>query len=238
MENEKGKMNYEVATFYRFTTLQDLEGRQEALIALCEEEGVLGTVLLAGEGLNGTIAGPKAGVARVLAELRAEPAFAGLEARRAEAESIPFQRLKVKVKDEIVTLRAPADPRAVVGTYLGPQEWNEMIRDPEVLVIDTRNDFEVRHGTFVGAVNPETEKFCDFPEYVERELGDARQKKIAMFCTGGIRCEKATSYLLSQGFEEVYHLEGGILRYLDEVSPEESLWKGKCFVFDERETVG
>lgn len=229
-------MNFDVATFYKFVELDDLGPLQEKIEAACDAQGVKGTILLAREGINATIAGSQEGVKSVLDLLRDDQRFEGLKARHASYEKIPFQRLKVKIKEEIVTLRAEADPTKKVGVYLSPEEWNELIQEKDVLVIDTRNDFEVQYGTFEGATNPETERFGEFPEYVEKKLKGKEKAKIAMFCTGGIRCEKATSYLLDQGFEEVYHLEGGILRYIDEVDPEKSLWRGECFVFDDRRT--
>lgn len=228
-------MKYDVATFYRFVSFENPDELREQIEVCCRDEGVRGTILVAMEGINATISGPTEGVKAVLEFLRSIPGLEGLEARHSAYDSIPFQRLKVKVKDEIVTLKAPADPNKKVGRYLSPGEWNDLLRDPEVLVIDTRNDFEYEYGTFEGAVNPKTTSFGEFPGFVQEVLKGEEQRKIAMFCTGGIRCEKATSYLLDQGFEEVYHLKGGILRYLDEVEAEKSLWKGDCFVFDERE---
>ena len=198
----------------------------------------MGTILLAMEGINGTIAGTPAAIERVLGMLRADQRLQDLEPKWSWAETHPFERMKVKLKREIVTLGQPtANPTAQVGIYLKPQEWNQVIADPEVLVIDTRNDYEVQVGSFEGAVNPQTDSFREFPEYVQRHLDPQRHKQVAMFCTGGIRCEKATSYLLSQGFEQVYHLQGGILKYLEEIPEEDSHWQGECFVFDERVTV-
>ena len=228
-----------VATFYRFVELDELASRRSKLVEICDNAGVRGTILLADEGINATIAGPPDGVEAVLAHLRADPALQGLPARIAGHDELPFKRLKVKIKDEIVTFRQPeVDPTEVVGRYVHPREWNELVEDPEVVVIDTRNDFEVRYGTFEGSLNPKTEKFSDLPEFVEDHLDPNKHTKIAMFCTGGIRCEKATSYMKAQGFEEVYHLKGGILHYLEEIPAARSRWRGECFVFDERETVG
>jgi UPF0176 protein len=227
-----------IAAFYHFVHLPDYEAIQQMLQKLCEEHGVRGTVLLAEEGINGTMAGSRTAVHTILSHLRADPRLQNLEHKESTADFMPFPRLKVRLKEEIVALKVPGvDPNQQVGTYVPPQEWNDLISDPEVLVIDTRNDFEVKVGTFAGAINPATEAFRDFPDFVQQQLNPSKHKKVAMFCTGGIRCEKATSYMLGRGFDEVYHLKGGILKYLEEVSPEESLWQGDCFVFDERVTV-
>ncbi|HSH01847.1 MAG TPA: rhodanese-related sulfurtransferase [Anaerolineae bacterium] len=227
-----------IAAFYQFAELPDFEALQAPLLAIAEEGGVKGTILLASEGVNGTIAGPAEGVQAVLAWLRADERLAKMRHKESFADFIPFKRMKVRLKKEIVTLRQDGvSPLDVVGTYVPPQAWNELIQDPDVLLIDTRNDFEVQVGSFSGAKNPKTTAFGEFPEYVEQNLDPSKHKKVAMFCTGGIRCEKATAFMLQKGFEEVYHLEGGILRYLEEVAPEESLWEGECFVFDERVTV-
>jgi UPF0176 protein len=199
--------------------------------------GVCGTVLLAAEGINGTIAGTEAGIAAVFEFLRSLPGLEGLGYRRSLAEAMPFPRMKVKVKQEIVTFGQAVDPTSAVGTYVSPQDWNALIDDPEVLVIDTRNEYEVAVGSFVGAMNPETVAFREFPDFVAEKLDPSKHTKVAMFCTGGIRCEKASSYLVSQGFGEVYHLQGGILNYLEQVPEAESRWRGECFVFDERVTV-
>jgi UPF0176 protein len=199
--------------------------------------GVCGTVLLAAEGINGTIAGTEAGIAAVFEFLRSLPGLEGLGYRRSLAEAMPFPRMKVKVKQEIVTFGAAVDPTRAVGIYVSPQDWNALVDDPEVLVIDTRNEYEVAVGSFAGAVNPETVAFREFPAFVAEQLDPGKHTKVAMFCTGGIRCEKASSYLVSQGFGEVYHLEGGILNYLEQVPESESRWRGECFVFDERVTV-
>ncbi|MBD2260398.1 rhodanese-related sulfurtransferase [Pseudanabaena sp. FACHB-2040] len=226
-----------VATFYKFTKLPDYQEMRQPLLQVCEAAGVKGTILLAQEGINGTLAGLRSGIERVLAELRADQRLADLEMKLSFADQPPFERLKVKLKQEIVTLGVAADPTEQVGTYVSPQDWNQIICDPEVLVLDTRNDYEVQIGTFQGAVNPQTEAFRQFPDYVQSHLSPYRHKKVAMFCTGGIRCEKATAYLLNQGFEQVYHLQGGILKYLEAVPVAESLWQGECFVFDERVAV-
>lgn len=231
-------MSLVVATFYKFVSLADCAALHTNILSYCRQQDVKGTILLATEGINGTIAGSRVAVDLVLAFLKTDPRFADLDHKEAIASSIPFERLKVKVKNEIVTLGKPdVNPAEVVGTYVTPQAWNELIADPEVIVIDTRNDYEVSIGTFSRAINPQTNSFREFPEYVNQHLDPQQHPKVAMFCTGGIRCEKASSYLLNQGFREVYHLQGGILKYLEEVPPENSLWRGECFVFDERIAV-
>ncbi len=227
-----------VAALYRFVTLDDFEALREPLLAVCQEQGVKGTLLLAHEGINGTIAGSRAGIDAVIAWLRADERLADLSWKESYDEAQPFYRMKVKLKKEIVTMGvSDVDPNEVVGTYVKPTDWNALISDPDVLLIDTRNDYEVEIGTFKGAVDPHTKTFREFPDYVKQNVDPARHKKVAMFCTGGIRCEKASSYMKQQGFEEVYHLEGGILKYLEEVPQEQSLWQGECFVFDNRVTV-
>ncbi|WP_104546123.1 rhodanese-related sulfurtransferase [Chroococcidiopsis sp. TS-821] len=227
-----------VATFYKFVSLPDAVEIQAPLLSYCLSHNVKGTILLAPEGINGTIAATRDRIDAVLAFLRANPRFADLEHKESTADAPPFERMKVRLKKEIVTLGVPeVDPNQRVGIYVSPQEWNALISDPEVTVIDTRNDYEVEIGSFKGAQNPQTRSFREFPEYVRQHLDPSQHKKVAMFCTGGIRCEKASSFLLSQGFAEVYHLKGGILKYLEEVPSAESLWEGECFVFDERVAV-
>lgn len=227
-----------IITFYKFVELANFAERRAPLKAFCVEQGLKGSILLAQEGINATVAGEKTAVTNLLAHLHSDPAFADLEHKTSYADTQPFRRMKVRLKREIVNMQVPdIDPREQVGTYVPPDAWNVLISDPEVLVIDTRNDFEVQIGSFAGAVNPHTKSFHEFPEYVQTELNKDKHKKVAMFCTGGIRCEKASSYMLSQGFEEVFHLQGGILKYLETVPPEESLWEGECFVFDGRVTV-
>lgn len=227
-----------VATFYQFVPLADRVEWQRSLQQVCQEQGIKGTILLALEGINATIAGTPSAIAAVLAVLRQDPRFANLTVKESWHETPPFERLKVRLKQEIVTLGQPdVNPCDRVGTYVRPQDWNMLLADPEVLVIDTRNDYEVSIGTFQGAQNPQTRSFREFPTYVQTHLDPQHHRKVALFCTGGIRCEKATSYLLQQGFEEVYHLEGGILKYLETVPAAESLWQGECFVFDERVAV-
>jgi UPF0176 protein len=203
-----------------------------------EAQQVRGTLLLADEGINGTIAGARKGIDAVLDWLRSDPRLADIDHKESYTDSLPFNRAKVKLKKEIVTLGVPGiDPKRVVGTYVDPSEWNSLISDPDVILVDTRNDYEFKVGTFKNAINPNTESFRDFPGYVRDNLDPEKHKKIAMFCTGGIRCEKSTAYLKEQGFDEVYHLKGGILKYLEVVPAQETLWEGECFVFDERVTV-
>lgn len=228
-----------VAALYKFADLHDFEDMRPKLAAVCDEYGVKGTLLLAKEGINGTIAGSRRGIDAVLAYLHADPRLSDLAHKESFAEEPPFLRMKVRLKKEIVTLGRPeANPNEKVGTYVKPQDWNILISDPDVTVVDTRNDYEFAIGSFKGAIDPKTKSFREFPDYVAENLNPSKNKKVAMFCTGGIRCEKATAYMLDQGFEEVYHLEGGILKYLEETPAEESLWEGECFVFDERVAVG
>jgi UPF0176 protein len=227
-----------VATFYKFVKLPDFASKQAPLLEFCGEQAIKGTILLAAEGINGMIAGSRQGIDSILSFLRSDPRLADLEHKESYAKCPPFERMKVRLKREIVTLGMPeVDPNKQVGTYVTAKEWNELLCDPDVLVIDTRNSYEVNIGTFKGAINPQTHSFREFPQYVRDRLDPNQHKKVAMFCTGGIRCEKASSFLLQQGFQEVYHLKGGILKYLEEVPPEESFWEGECFVFDERIAV-
>ncbi len=227
-----------VAALYKFHPVPDTEAAQHRLQEAMEGASVRGTLLIAEEGINGTIAGPHDGVRAVLDDIRGLDGFQDLLHKESEAAEMPFLRAKVRLKKEIVTLGVDGvDPNRVVGTYVPPAEWNRLIADPATILVDTRNDYEVEVGTFRGARNPRTTSFRDFPDYVERELAGHEKEPIAMFCTGGIRCEKATSYLKSRGFEHVYHLEGGILNYLERVPASESLWDGECFVFDSRVTV-
>ncbi|WP_288368133.1 rhodanese-related sulfurtransferase [uncultured Alcanivorax sp.] len=227
-----------VAALYKFVRLSGFEQLQQPLLDLMHANDVRGTLLLANEGINGTVSGPRAGVDAVLNWLKSDERLATLEHKESFHDEHPFLRTKVKLKKEIVTMGVEGiDPTRTVGTYLSPQEWNEIIADPDAVLIDTRNDYEVEVGTFKGAINPETRTFREFPEYVKQTLDPQKHKKVAMFCTGGIRCEKSTAYLKEQGFDEVYHLKGGILKYLEEMPKEDSLWEGECFVFDERVTV-
>lgn len=231
-------MTYLIATFYKFANICDLKAKQQQILAWCQLQEVKGTIILAAEGINGTIAGNAKAIATVLTHLRSLPNLADLESKESTTEKLPFVRLKVKIKAEIVTLGLPEiNPNQQVGTYIDPQDWNRLIGDPEIVVIDTRNEYEVEIGSFQRAQNPHTQSFREFPEYIAQNLNPQENSKVAMFCTGGIRCEKASAYLLSQGFKEVYHLKGGILKYLENVSPEESMWEGECFVFDERVAV-
>ena len=227
-----------VAALYRFATLPDFEALRDPLYELMIEHEVRGTLLLAKEGINGTIAGSRQGIDRIMGWLKSDPRFADLEAKESYVDTPPFYRTKVKLKKEIVTMGVEGiDPNDIVGTYVEPADWNALIADPEVLVLDTRNKYEVDIGSFENAINPETESFRELPAYVERHLDPVKHKKVAMFCTGGIRCEKSTAFLKQQGFSEVYHLKGGILKYLEEVPETESKWRGECFVFDNRVAV-
>ncbi|WP_154647675.1 oxygen-dependent tRNA uridine(34) hydroxylase TrhO [Luminiphilus syltensis] len=230
--------NIIVAALYRFVRLDNYRSLRQPLLDACMEQGVKGTLLLAAEGINGTIAGSRDGIDEVLAYLAQDERLADLEWKESVHSKIPFLRMKVKLKREIVTMGVPdIDPTRVVGTYADPAHWDELLKDPECVVIDTRNDYEVEIGTFKGAINPGTVNFREFPAWAAQHLDPAKHKKIAMFCTGGIRCEKATAHMVEQGFEEVYHLRGGILKYLEETPPEQSLWEGECFVFDNRVAV-
>jgi UPF0176 protein len=229
---------FHIAAFYLFAGLSELEVARDRLVALGAECDVKGTILLSPEGVNGTIAGPKEDVEAFLDLLRSDPRLSVLEAKWSTAEEDPFLRLKVRLKKEIVTLRVgEVDSISNTATHVPAVEWNELISDPDTIVIDTRNDYEFSIGTFANALNPETRRFGEFPAWIESQP-DMKNKKLAMFCTGGIRCEKGTAYLNEQGFEEVYQLEGGILKYLETVDEDESLWDGECYVFDRRVSVG
>jgi UPF0176 protein len=231
-------MSYVVAALYKFVSLPDYERLREPLLDLCRAENLRGTLLLAEEGINGTVSGSREALDRVLSWLREDPRFADLEHKESLHAEQPFLRMKVKLKREIVTMGVPqVDPQRLVGTYVDPGQWNALLEDPEVTLIDTRNDYEYAIGSFRGAVDPGLTTFREFPDWVRNNLDPQRNRKVAMFCTGGIRCEKASSYLLEQGFESVYHLKGGILKYLEEVPRTESVWDGECFVFDERVAV-
>ena len=227
-----------VCALYKFVSLDNFQDLRQPLQEVMAAHQVRGTLLLADEGINGTIAGTRSGIDAVLDWLRSDPRLADIDHKESYTDSLPFNRAKVKLKKEIVTLGIPGiDPKRVVGTYIDPSDWNQLISDPDVILVDTRNDYEFKVGTFKNAINPNTESFRDFPKYVRDNLDPAKHKKIAMFCTGGIRCEKSTAYLKEQGFDEVYHLKGGILKYLEVVPAQETLWEGECFVFDERVTV-
>ena len=227
-----------VAALYKFVRLPDFETLRSPLHKVMTDHEVRGTVLLAAEGVNGTIAGTREGVDAVLDFLRADPRINTLTAKESYTQENPFYRSKVKLKKEIVTMGVEdIDPNDIVGTYVKPEDWNALIADPDVLLVDTRNAYEVKIGSFKNALNPKTESFREFPEFAKQNLDPSKHKKVAMFCTGGIRCEKSTAFMKQQGFKEVYHLEGGILKYLEEVPQENSLWEGECFVFDNRVTV-
>jgi UPF0176 protein len=227
-----------VAAFYHFTRIDDPAALREPLQAQLSAHDLKGTVLLAAEGFNGTLAGSRVGIDFALKALRALPNSQQMEHKESHAETMPFHRLKVRLKKEIVTMKVPGvDPSASVGTYVEPEDWNALIADPETIVIDARNGFEVEIGTFEGAVNPETTSFSDLPLWLETHRTELEDKKVAMFCTGGIRCEKATSYLKERGIDDIFHLKGGILQYLENIPEAESLWHGECFVFDGRVTV-
>lgn len=231
-----------IAALYQFARFDDLPGKRQLLAALCDVHGVRGTLLLAHEGINGTIAGTPEAIDDVLAHIRALPGCAALDVKESWADSLPFHRMKVRIKREIVTMGEPdINPLTEVGHYVEAQDWNALIADPATILIDTRNDYEVAIGTFAGAIDPHTRTFRDFPTWFREQretlIGDGPAPKIAMFCTGGIRCEKATAFLKAEGLDEVYHLKGGILKYLEMVPAEESLWQGECFVFDQRVAV-
>ncbi len=228
-----------VAAFYHFATLEDYQDLQAPLLEKCLGENLMGTLLLAEEGINGTIAGSPEGISNVLAYIRSDPRLANLVHKDSYADEPPFLRMKVRLKKEIVTMGVPSiDPNHIVGSYVKPEDWNDLISDPDVIVVDTRNDYEVEIGTFANALDPQTTSFREFPDWVKKNGNVFGNKKIAMFCTGGIRCEKSTAFMKAQGYDEVFHLEGGILKYLETVPEEESLWEGECFVFDERVSVG
>ena len=231
-----------VAAFYRFTPFGDPDNLRFDLLDACVTHNVRGTILVAKEGINGTIAGDDDAIEAVLAFIRTLPGCAQIEHKESRAPIMPFLRMKVRLKAEIVKMGQPdLDPVGNVGTYVAPQDWNALIADPDTIVIDTRNDYEVDIGTFKGAIDPETESFGDFPEWFRARRAelerDGKMPKVAMFCTGGIRCEKSTAFLRGEGVEDVFHLKGGILKYLEQVPEEESLWDGECFVFDERVSV-
>lgn len=227
-----------VCALYRFVSLDDYESLQKPLQDFLHQHNIKGTLLLAREGINGTVSGSAASINALLAYFDNDPRLAGLDVKFSYDDSQPFYRAKVKLKKEIVTMGVEGiDPKQIVGTYVDPKDWNALISSPDVLLVDTRNDYEVQIGTFKNALNPHTTNFRQFPAYVQQHLDPAKHKKVAMFCTGGIRCEKSTAYLKEQGFDEVYHLHGGILKYLEEVPAQDSLWEGECFVFDNRVSV-
>ena len=232
------KEQYQVSALYHFVRLENFEALKQPLLDCMIAHNVKGTLLLANEGINGTIAGPPSGVQAVFDHLKSDPRLIDIRSKESFTDTPPFYRSKVKLKKEIVTMGVPGtDPQKIVGTYVKPDEWNDLISDPDVVLVDTRNDYEVEIGTFKGAIDPKTTNFRDFPDWVQRNHNVLSKPKVAMFCTGGIRCEKSTAYMKEQGYEDVYHLEGGILKYLEEVPKEESLWEGECFVFDNRVSV-
>ena len=229
---------FTVSALYHFTRFDDPAALRGPILSLCEHEGIKGTILIAAEGVNGTIAGPDQGIARLWRHIAALPGCADFEHKESSAQTMPFKRMKVRLKKEIVTMGQPnVDPRAASGHYVDPLDWNALITSPDVAVIDTRNDYEVSIGTFEGAIDTQTKTFREFPEWWAKNKHHFNNKKIAMFCTGGIRCEKSTNFLLNEGIEDVYHLKGGILKYLEHVPQEESTWEGECFVFDNRVSV-
>ncbi len=227
-----------VAALYKFAPLHDYKDKKTPLLDFCLKHGIRGTLLLAAEGINGTVSGKRTAINSLLEYLKSDPRLANLEHKESYCDEQPFYRTRVKLKNEIVTLGVPGiEPHNLSGKYIEPRAWNELISDPDVMVVDTRNDYEVSIGTFKNAINPNTTTFREFPEFVQKNLSHAKDKKIAMFCTGGIRCEKSTAYLLQQGFSQVFHLKGGILKYLEETPEQNSLWEGECFVFDNRVSV-
>ncbi|HSH72945.1 MAG TPA: rhodanese-related sulfurtransferase [Methylophilaceae bacterium] len=230
--------NFIVAALYKFAKLPDYQALQPGLLDFCVKHGLKGTLLLAEEGINGTVAGSRADIDALMAYLKLDSRLVTIEHKESFADEMPFYRMKVRLKKEIVTMGVPGiNPNEKVGTYVAPENWNALISDPDVVLIDTRNAYEYDIGTFKGAIDPHTTTFREFPEYVAKNLDPAKHKKVAMFCTGGIRCEKASAFMMEQGFEEVYHLQGGILKYLENVPKEESMWEGECFVFDQRVAV-
>ncbi len=230
--------HYIVSALYHFVILDDYQQLKQPLYDTMVKHHVKGTLLLAREGINGTISGCREGIDAVISWLRSDKRFKDLSTKESHHDEVPFYRTRVKLKKEIVTMGVKdIDPTHIVGTYIKPENWNDLISDPDVLLIDTRNDYEYGIGTFKNAINPETETFREFPEYVQQNLDPKKHKKVAMFCTGGIRCEKSTAFLKQQGFDEVYHLQGGILKYLEDIPENESLWQGECFVFDNRVAV-
>ena len=235
--------SYFVAAFYKFVDLPNYKELRQELKSFCEERGIVGTILLSPEGINSTTAGSENAMMDLLGHLMSKPEFSNLIYKTSTAEKKPFRRIKVKLKKEIVTLGVNKDdfvvrPHAAMGVEVSPREWNDIISDPDVVLIDTRNDYEIELGTFKGALDPETDKFTEFPEYIDENFSPEKNKKVAMFCTGGIRCEKASAFMMQKGYETVYQLKGGVLKYLEEIPKEESMWEGECYVFDKRVTLG
>lgn len=233
---QQASSTWVVAALYQFKEVQDAAALQQALLDLVATIKLCGTLIVAGEGINGTVAGDRQAI-DTIKQFLLDQGFTQMEYKESFSQDKPFRKMKIKLKNEIVTLGVEVKPRDLVGHYLDPKEWNELISQDDVILIDTRNDYEYKAGTFKGAIDPKTETFREFPDYVNQNLAEHKDKKIAMFCTGGIRCEKSTSLLLQEGFTEVYHLKGGILKYLEETPSEESLWEGECFVFDGRTAV-
>ena len=227
-----------LAALYHFADFPDYTEKRESFKAKMLELDIKGTILLASEGINGTVSGTPGAVRQLLDFIRSDARFIGVEVKESAYDRHPFQRTKVKLKRELISLGEDADPSKVVGTYVNPEDWNALLADPEVTLLDSRNTYETHIGMFKGAIDPRIDNFKQLPDYVRANLDPKKNKKIATFCTGGIRCEKLTSWLKAEGFEEVYHLKGGILKYLEEVPAEESLWEGECYVFDERVGVG
>lgn len=237
-DSKKNPTQTVVCALYKFVILDDYETLRDPLLKTMKENDVKGTLLLAHEGINGTVSGSRTGINNLLKWLRADTRFSDIVFKESFDDATPFNRTKVKLKKEIVTMGVEnIDPNKIVGTYVKPEQWNELISDPEVLLVDTRNDYEVKIGTFKDAINPDTKTFREFPEYVDKNLDPEKHKKVAMFCTGGIRCEKSTAFLKEKGFDNVYHLEGGILKYLEKIPEAQSMWQGECFVFDNRVAV-
>lgn len=226
---------YLVVAFYKFVEMTNLKSFQSKLVQFCIDHSILGTILLANEGINGTIAGTTEEIHAVFDFLRSNPQLTDLQGKYSNSPFLPFKKIKVVIKQEIVTMGLPMNnPNQKKGIPVPAEEWNDLISTDDILIIDTRNQYEVALGTFKSAINPETNEFSDFPTFVEKQLDPSKHKKIAMFCTGGIRCEKASAYLIENGFENVYQLQGGILKYLEKIDPQKSLWQGKCFIFDRR----
>ena len=231
-------MSYTIATFYKFIFLPEYTEKKQLLLKFCQDHSIKGTILLSQEGINATIAGIPEDIQATINYLKKDNYFLDLDVKYSTSSYLPFKRMKVRLKKEIVTLgMTDIDPEQQVGTYVAPENWNNILEDKEIIVIDTRNIYEIAIGTFKGAINPNTHFFREFPDYVRNYLNPNKHKKVAMFCTGGIRCEKASSYLLKKGFKEVFHLKGGVLNYLKNISKSQSLWQGECFVFDERVAV-
>ncbi len=231
-------MSFVIAALYKFFNLSDPKALSDKLVDLFTKTGILGTLILASEGINGTVCGTREAIDELIEFLKVNGIFQGCQYKEALCQTQVFKRAKIKLKKEIVTFGCAVDPTKRVGKYVEPEDWNALISNPETVIIDTRNKYEYKIGTFKGAINPDTDNFKQFPEFVKNHLNDKKNKPIAMFCTGGVRCEKSTAYLLDQGFEDVFHLNGGILKYLEKIDSKDSLWQGHCYVFDDRVSVG